>query len=161
MKRLLTSVLHLSALLMISVMILCWTSSSSEAQTFLRGDADGSGVLDISDPVYNLTPQFLGGLDPICLDALDDDDSGVVDISDAMFTLLYLFLNGVEPACLEAANANGSRTLNIADPIFTFQFLFNGGGAPPHPFPLCRLAPTPLTCTPPGFCLTPLPEEET
>lgn len=91
----------------------------------------------------------------------DSNGDGVVDISDAMFTLLYLFLNGVEPACLEAANANGSRTLNIADPIFTFQFLFNGGGAPPHPFPLCRLAPTPLTCTPPGFCLTPLPEEET
>ncbi len=31
---------------------------------FRRGDTDASGVVDISDPIYNLTFQFVGGIDP-------------------------------------------------------------------------------------------------
>jgi hypothetical protein len=64
--------------------------------TFLRGDVDGSGRLNISDAV--LVALHLGGRIAVtCLDALDSDDSGVVDITDVVFTLSYLFLVGEAP----------------------------------------------------------------
>ena len=31
---------------------------------FLRGDGDGSGVVDVTDPIFSLTNQFLGGPPP-------------------------------------------------------------------------------------------------
>ena len=55
---------------------------------FRRGDTDASGVVDISDPIFNLTFQFVGGIDELpCEDAADVDDSGVVDISDPIYNL--------------------------------------------------------------------------
>ena len=96
MKRLLVSDLIRKTFPALSVTVLCWTSSLSEAQTFLRGDADGSGVLDINDPLHNLTFQFLGSIETTCLDAFDDDDSGGVDISDPLFSLMFQFL-GTQP----------------------------------------------------------------
>jgi hypothetical protein len=59
---------------------------------FLRGDANGDGVLDISDAVAILSYLFIGGVKPLCLDALDADDSGVLDITDVAYLLGYLFL---------------------------------------------------------------------
>jgi hypothetical protein len=61
---------------------------------FRRGDVDDSGVVDISDPINNLTFQFLGAFTPTCKDALDDDDSGVIDISDPIYSLTRQFLGG-------------------------------------------------------------------
>ena len=65
--------------------------------SFLRGDADGNGRLNISDAT--ITALYLGGhITVTCLDALDSDDSGRVDITDVIFTLTYLFLTGESPA---------------------------------------------------------------
>jgi hypothetical protein len=61
---------------------------------FRRGDVDGSGQVDINDPVSNLTYQFLGAFQPMCMDALDDDDSGVIDVSDPIFSLTHQLLGG-------------------------------------------------------------------
>lgn len=61
---------------------------------FRRGDADASGVVDISDPINNLTYQFLGTFQTTCLDALDDDDSGAIDISDPIYSLTRQFVGG-------------------------------------------------------------------
>lgn len=64
---------------------------------FRRGDTNGDGRLDVSDPVATLGALFLGS-DPIaCLDAADANDDGATDISDAVAVLAYLFLGGREP----------------------------------------------------------------
>ena len=66
--------------------------------TFLRGDTDASGVVDISDPIFNLTFQFVGGIDDLpCEDAADVDDSSVVDISDPIYNLTFQFVGGIDP----------------------------------------------------------------
>jgi len=64
---------------------------------FRRGDVDGSGVLDLSDPIFSLTFQFMGGSKPGCMDAADADDSGTVDLSDPIFSLTFQFMGGTPP----------------------------------------------------------------
>src|SRR3989442_10190056 len=62
--------------------------------SFIRGDSNASGGVDISDPVHVLDYLFLGGETPSCLDAADSNDDGSVDISDAIRTLVFLFEGG-------------------------------------------------------------------
>lgn len=71
---------------------------TSPPTPFRRGDTNADGKVDLSDAVYSLGYLFLGGPDPICLDAGDSDDSGSIDISDAVGILNFLFLSGPEPA---------------------------------------------------------------
>jgi hypothetical protein len=66
--------------------------------TFKRGDADGSGSLEVTDAINNLAYQFLGNFAAPCLDALDFDDSGAVDLSDAISSLTHQFVSGPAPA---------------------------------------------------------------
>ena len=66
----------------------------SEFQPFLRGDADGDGLLSISDPIRTLHHLFLGAEALGCEDAGDANDDGRLDISDPVRTLGYLFLGG-------------------------------------------------------------------
>ena len=70
----------------------CWPS-----KRFKRGEANGNGKLDISDPVATLGFLFLGTQALPCLDAADVNDSGTVDISDAVYGLGFLFLGGPAP----------------------------------------------------------------
>lgn len=65
---------------------------------FVRGDADGTGKVDISDAVKILNYLFLGGDAPPCLDAADVNDKGKVDISSAVSLLSFLFTGGAQPA---------------------------------------------------------------
>ncbi|MGQ9589872.1 MAG: dockerin type I repeat-containing protein [Planctomycetota bacterium] len=64
---------------------------------FLRGDADASSVVELTDAVYLLNHLVLGGPKPPCEDAADANDDGGLDISDAVSVLLYLFVGGAEP----------------------------------------------------------------
>ncbi|MBM4046872.1 MAG: hypothetical protein FJ279_17340 [Planctomycetes bacterium] len=64
---------------------------------FRRGDANGDGRRDISDPVFVLSYLFAGQPAP-CLDALDSNDDGALDIGDPIYQLAYLFTQGAEPA---------------------------------------------------------------
>ena len=61
---------------------------------FVRGDSNGDGGVNISDPTFTLNHLFLGAARPWCLDAADANDDGKLDISDAIATLQYLFLGG-------------------------------------------------------------------
>jgi hypothetical protein len=65
---------------------------------FHRGDADGSGVIVISDGVAIFNFLFLGGRPPGCTEAADVNNSGDLDISDGIALLNYLFLGGSPPA---------------------------------------------------------------
>ena len=66
-------------------------------EAFRRGDTDGSGLVDISDPIFNLTFQFVGGVELDCKDSADVDDSGIVDISDPIYNLTFQFVGGIDP----------------------------------------------------------------
>ncbi len=72
-------------------------SSPSCQKRFERGDADGSGSINITDGIYVLNYLFLGGDTPGCLDAADTNDDGSVNITDGIYILNYLFLGGAAP----------------------------------------------------------------
>ncbi len=60
---------------------------------FVRGDANGDGFLDISDPIKILFVLFLG-FRTDCEDALDVNDDSSLNITDVTYLLEYLFLRG-------------------------------------------------------------------
>jgi hypothetical protein len=64
---------------------------------FRRGDADTTGVVDLSDGIAILSALFLGAGPLACPDAGDADDDGVLGITDAIAVLLHLFAGGPEP----------------------------------------------------------------
>ena len=61
---------------------------------FVRGNSNNDSEVDISDPVFSLNFLFLGGLRPVCLDAVDANNDSSLDITDPIFTLNFLFLGG-------------------------------------------------------------------
>jgi hypothetical protein len=66
---------------------------------FLRGDSNGDGVVNISDPQHTLGYLFLGEDRPFCYDAADTNDDGAIDMSDPIATFGFLFLgDGSLPA---------------------------------------------------------------
>jgi len=69
-----------------------------ELELFHRGDANGDGILDISDGLCLLGFLFDGEQGPTCLDAADANDDGALDCSDPVFVLGYLFLGSEKPA---------------------------------------------------------------
>lgn len=71
-----------------------------EGTRFVRGDADSSGSINLTDGVAVLNYLFLGAAAPSCLDAGDFDDSGGVDlaINDAIGVFNWLFTGGAGPA---------------------------------------------------------------
>ena len=64
---------------------------------FIRGDANGDRIVDLSDAITVLGHLFLGGDEVTCPDALDADDSGDLEVTDAIRLLNYLFLGGGPP----------------------------------------------------------------
>lgn len=81
--------------------------------SFIRGDANSSGDVGISDAIAILQFLFLGGIE-ICSEAADSNGSSDVSISDAVSLLYFLFLGGSRPpipfpecGTLESANETG------------------------------------------------------
>jgi hypothetical protein len=69
----------------------------AEDDTFLRGDVDDNGRMELTDAVRTLGALFLGWQSDGCDDAVDSNDDGVANISDPVYTLLHLFLGGPAP----------------------------------------------------------------
>jgi hypothetical protein len=63
-----------------------------EISTFIRGDSNGDGTVNLSDAQHTLGYLFLGAARPSCLDAADANDDGAIDVSDPIGTLDFLFL---------------------------------------------------------------------
>jgi hypothetical protein len=65
-------------------------------ESFMRGDVNLDGRVDISDPIRLLGFQFLGVASIPCLDAADANDDGrlIGEVTDAIFLLNYLFRSG-------------------------------------------------------------------
>ncbi len=66
--------------------------------TFLRGDANDDGAVDLSDGVAILNDLFIGiDARAPCDDALDANDTGQIDLSDGIHVLNFLFQGGPSP----------------------------------------------------------------
>ncbi len=66
---------------------------------FIRGDADGSTVINLTDPIALLFYLFAGERTFVpCADAADFDDNGLLGITDSLLALDYLFRGGPQPA---------------------------------------------------------------
>lgn len=64
--------------------------------SFVRGDANSDGSLDLSDPIFELVHLFVG-TPADCLEALDANDDGTVNIADPVHLLTFLFAGGTPP----------------------------------------------------------------
>lgn len=60
---------------------------------FIRGDVNVDGVVNIADPVAQLSWIFLGAPLP-CQDSLDANDDGTVNLADPITLLFFLFNQG-------------------------------------------------------------------
>jgi len=65
--------------------------------TFVRGDPNSDGSIDLTDGVAILAFLFQGAAKPRCEDAADTDDNGNLDLSDAIKIFNWLFLGGSPP----------------------------------------------------------------
>ncbi len=72
-------------------------STYVEVVSYVAGDADGSGEVDIDDIVYLVSYIFSGGPEPDPMEAGDADCSGGVDIDDAVYLINYIFSGGPPP----------------------------------------------------------------
>jgi hypothetical protein len=64
---------------------------------FICGDANGNGVVDVSDVVYLISYLFIGGDPPVPMQAGDVNLDGVVDSADVVYLINYLFKGGPPP----------------------------------------------------------------
>lgn len=75
------------------------SAQSTNLNSFLRGDCNGSGEINVADAAFLLGYLFSNGAPGVCADACDIDDSGGnLDIVDAIQLLSYLFTAGPPPA---------------------------------------------------------------
>ena len=63
----------------------------------LHGDADNSGILNISDVVYLINYIFVGGPAPVSECKGDNNCDCVISISDAVHSIIYIFGGGQPP----------------------------------------------------------------
>ncbi len=63
----------------------------------LHGDADNSGILNISDVVYLINYIFVGGPAPVSECKGDNNCDCVISISDAVYSIIYIFGGGQPP----------------------------------------------------------------
>jgi uncharacterized repeat protein (TIGR03803 family) len=74
---------------------------ASNSPSFLRGDCDHDGIVDgqVTDAVFLLNHNFLGGPGPDCLAACDANGDGIVlgGVTDAVYLLSFNFLGGPRP----------------------------------------------------------------
>ncbi len=98
----------------IFVILLVTTTSAIETcdKAFMRGDANGDGILDIGDAIYELFFLFSGGAEPSCLQAGDVNGDNNIDLTDPIYILNFLFKDGPAPV-----NERGQEEIFGADPI--------------------------------------------
>jgi hypothetical protein len=65
--------------------------------TYICGDADASGAVDIDDVVYFINYIFAGSPEPVPCESGDVDCSGAIDIDDVVYLISYTFSGGSGP----------------------------------------------------------------
>ena len=84
--------------------------------TFVRGDANSDGAINLTDGVIPLLFLFSGGTPPACGDAADTNDTGSVEITDAIIIFSWLFTGGAAPAAPSPLSPGYSAAECAADP---------------------------------------------
>jgi virginiamycin B lyase len=84
----------------LAVVLVIWSPSPSlrAQEAFIRGDANGDGFLDVSDPVFLLLHLFASGAPPGCASAADANADGRLEVTDALNLLQHLFSGAAPPA---------------------------------------------------------------
>ncbi len=72
---------------------------SLSISSFVCGDANGSGDIDIADGVYLINYVFKGGAAPIPLAAGNSNGDADVNIADAVYIINFVFNSGAAPVC--------------------------------------------------------------
>jgi len=91
-----TRLLHLGIAVLVSFVA---PMATAVADSYVCGDADASGGVDIDDVVYLLNYIFAGGPAPDPSVSGDVDASGGVDIDDVVYLMNYIFAGGIDPVC--------------------------------------------------------------
>jgi hypothetical protein len=84
--------------------------------TFVRGDANSDGAINLTDGVVPLLFLFSGGAAPACGDAADTNDTGSVEITDAIIIFSWLFTGGAAPAAPSPLSPGYSAAECDSDP---------------------------------------------
>jgi hypothetical protein len=66
---------------------------------FIRGDANGDGVINIADVVYLINYLFAHGSAPQPFEAGDANSDGKINSADVVYLINYLFAHGSPPGC--------------------------------------------------------------
>lgn len=67
---------------------------ASAQSSFVRGDTDGDGQVQLNDATVILEYLFLGGTPLACADAADLNDDGSISLVDAVYSLSAMFVPG-------------------------------------------------------------------
>ncbi len=104
-------------------------ATPADAQwTFIRGDSNGDGAIDIADPIGILGTLFQSQ-PTACLDAMDANDDGAVNIADPVNLLDVLFgtAGAVPPAPFPACGDDPTAdTLDCVGPVASCPALPTG-----------------------------------
>jgi hypothetical protein len=76
---------------------LIFADTLAHAHPQVEGDADGNGMVNITDAVYLLTYIFSGGPEPDPMELGDADCNGFVNVTDAVYLINYIFSGGPAP----------------------------------------------------------------
>jgi electron transfer DM13 len=93
------------------VLLVLAVAASAQEPTRSRGDSNGDGSIDISDPIHVLNFLFAGGAPPVCTPVADANADGRLDISDPVATLNFLFAGGGELPPLGSSEMNQCGTV--------------------------------------------------
>lgn len=96
------------------VLLLALTNPVRGEWTFIRGDANGDGTLNVADVVFNLNFLFSQGPGE-CLDALDANDDGANNIADPIGILGFLFGGPGAPPPAPFPNCGSDPTADALD----------------------------------------------
>lgn len=66
---------------------------------YIRGDANGDGVINSADVVYLINYLFIGGPAPDPLWVGDANCDGIINSADVVYLINYLFISGPPPSC--------------------------------------------------------------
>ena len=81
--------------------------------SFLRGDVNSDGKMDIADPINVVNYLFRNGPEPSCDDAADANDDSNVDVTDVMLMINHQFRAGEAPSApFPACGRDGDSLLD-------------------------------------------------
>jgi len=70
-----------------------------EKPSYIRGDANGDGIIDLADVLYLINYLYKGGPAPDPFEAGDCTCDGIVDLGDVLYLISYLYKGGPAPGC--------------------------------------------------------------